>query len=596
MVDQTVKEDLRTFCMLIERYGVLESGVRDVFKECLRAEKAGFRRFKPLSRSIRLHDDALYCVADVDGCEKAVCVVKTPEKAPKVFREESPIRFGEYIVYMIDFNVENLRKLVAEKPELGPRSLRGYPRLGLGVRMLFTLPPLIDALKELDVLSDFQLSAGREFSLKEVVDAKPGLYPEWLGHTGLDAEHLYNTIAMECFKGGLEAYGTEIDHLIITRQTARALTRILTHGEGSAEEGLEDLESSMNYNRRIIDEASATGFVKGITVDASDLIRYEFMDPDRWPREAVRRRFMEEFDGEAEQVLDTVKPGHTYKIGGYELVFTEEEVMRIALKYRLCLLKIKELYEYFRSKVGEDFTYELSLDETPELTEPKELFYCLSECSRMGMPVDLVAPNVGFFKREDYPGRLDELEERVRVLSAIAERFDAVLDFHSGSDKRAEVYRAVSRACGGRLKLKMSTIYQLKYFETLAEFPEGSEERRLFEEIWDYTLDYVKRRASEGDEVAKRQLEEVLKRMGKPGFVKKPDDDFFRYYSFIVVNAKKPSGERIFKERLYRLASKREVRERYRRKVFEVTKMVAEALGLLGSRSGYLASRSARNR
>ncbi|RLI25918.1 hypothetical protein DRO58_05925, partial [Candidatus Bathyarchaeota archaeon] len=158
------------------------------------------------------------------------------------------------------------------------------------------------------------------------------------------------------------------------------------------------------------------------------------------------------------------------------------------------------------------------------------------------------------------------------------------------------VYQAVSRACRGRLKLKMSTIYQLKYFETLAEFPEGSEERRLFEEIWDYTLEYVKRRASEGDEVAKRQLEEVLKRMDKPGFVKKPDDDFFRYYSFIVVNAKKPSGERIFKERLYRLASKKEVRERYRRKVFEVTRMVAEALGLLGSRSGYLVSRSTRNR
>lgn len=587
MVNQAVIDDIETFCNLLERYDVFSLGVSEAFRESL---KTRFKAFKPLVQSMRLHEEAFYCVAYVGEYEKAVCVVKDPSKAPRVFRKGIRVESNGYTVYILDFNVENLRRLVAEKPGLGPKSLGTYPRLGLGVRMLFTLPSLIDALKKLDVLSDFQLSAGREFSLKEVVEAKPGIYPEWLGHTGLDAERLYDTIAMECFRGGLEAYGTEIDHLIITRQMDRALARILTHGEGSAGEGVENVEASMVYNRRIIDEAAATGFVKGITVDASDLIRYEFMDPNRWSSEMVKRRFAEEFGEEAEHVLENVKPGRIYDLGGFSFVFTEEEAMRIALKYRLCLLKAKELYDYFRSKVGEDFTYELSLDETPELTDPKELFYCLSECARMGMPVDLVAPNVGFFKREDYPGRLEELGERVRVLSAVAERFGAVLDFHSGSDKRAEVYRTVSRACGGRLKLKMSTIYQLKYFETLAEFPEGSEERKLFEEIWDFTLEYVRKRASEGDKVAERQLADIAKRMAKPGFVKSPDDDFFRYYSFIVVNAKKPGGEKVFKERLYRLASKKEVRERYSKKVFEVTRMVAEALGLTGSRSKYLAA------
>ncbi|MEM2849187.1 MAG: tagaturonate epimerase family protein [Candidatus Bathyarchaeia archaeon] len=585
LIEDALKNEFKELCRMIDELEVFKTGMTAEARKIMCAKNRELKKIKLIIDSIRVRNDALYCVADVCNTEKMLYIAKNEVEPPTVFKDNIVCKIDGYTISMVDFNVDNLRRLLREKPEFGPKNLGKTSRLGLGVRMLFTLHHLLNALKELNIPADFQLSAGREFSLKDVVDAPPGIYPEWLGHTGLDAETLYNSIALECFKMGFDDYGAEIDHLIIVRHPGRALTRILSRGEQTGEYVSEELEASMDYNRRIIDEAVETGFVRGITVDASDLIRYEFTDRSKWTIEDVRERFWMEFGEEAEEVLRNVQPYHQYTLGYVEISFTEEEVMRFALKYRLCLLKSRELYEYFKRKIYGDFSFELSLDETPELTDPKELFYCLSECRRMGMAVDLVAPNVGFSKREDYKGSLNELERRVEVLSTIAGYFNAILDFHSGSDKSVDVYRAIARACKGRLKLKMSAIYQLKFFETLAEFPEGSEERRIFEEIWDYTLEYVRRRALEDDKVAEQQLREVSIRMGKAGFMKNPRDDFFRYYSFIAVNAKDLNGRRIFMDRLYGLSRKRDVYDKYAVKVFNVTRTVSDALDLIRASS-----------
>ncbi len=585
LIEDALKGEFKELCRMIDELGIFKTGITIEDRKIINAKNCEFKKIKLIIDSIRIRNNALYCVADLCNTEKMLYVAKNEVEPPTIFKENIVCRIDGYTISMVDFNTDNLRRLLRERPEFGPKNLGKMARLGLGVRMLFTLDHLLNVLRELNVPADFQLSAGREFSLKEVVNAPPGVYPEWLGHTGLDAEALYNNIALKCFKAGFDNYGTEIDHLIVVRQPDRALTRILSRNEQTGEYVLEELEASMNYNRRMIDEAVETGFVRGITVDASDLIRYEFTDPLKWSIEDVKARFWMEYGEAAEDVLRNIHPHHHYVLDCIEISFTEEEVMRFALKYRLCLLKSKELYEYFKCKTGGDFSYELSLDETPELTDPKELFYVLSECRRMGMAVDLVAPNVGFSKREDYKGSLDELKRRVEALSAVAGYFNAILDFHSGSDKSVEVYRTIANACKGKLKLKMSAIYQLKFFEVLAEFPEGSEERRIFEEIWDYTLEYVRRRALEGDKVADQQLREITTRMDKTGFTKKPEDDFFRYYSFIVVNAKDLSGKRIFMDRLYGLSRKRDVHEKYAVKVFNTTKTVADALGLIRASS-----------
>jgi hypothetical protein len=260
--------------------------------------------------------------------------------------------------------------------------------------------------------------------------------------------------------------------------------------------------------------------------------------------------------------------------------------MRLAVKFWDSLQANKKLYDYMTAAMkGKSFTFEISLDEAyRSLTTEKEVFFCLAESNRMGMKADLIAPNVGFRKRKDYEGDIAELEGRVRKLAAVASQFGAILDFHSGSDKRLEVYRTISRATNGMLKLKMAGVFQLMFFDTLATFRRGTEERKLFERIWRYTLHYTQMKSREGDDTARRMLNEAglgaSTYTSKTVFKRGPKDEFFRNYSFITVAAKNKMGRYIFKDALYRIAEKPKVAEMYNRKVIELTIKVAKALGL----------------
>jgi len=562
-----------------------------------------------VSDSVRCKSGRTYLVARMGLKELLVCL------EPSTCRDPIPVLFENarrYVlrdgqestaVYVLPFTSDNLRRLLDEVlPEAGPRNLGSTPRLGLGVRMLFTLPVLLKALRQIRAISDFQLSAGREFSLSEVVTSPPGRYPEWLGHTGLDAATIYGTIAKECFKSGLPVYGTEIDHLIVTGRPEEAISRIRDHSSHplaiSSPTSETCLQESIKYNRKVIDEATGTGFVRGMTVDTSSLLAQELDDATKWTGSPLRDEFERQFpEEERNALLGRYRPGEPFKFQArdcdeaVQLAFSDEDVMRLALKFKPSLAINKELFDYMsKAMKGKTFVFEPSLDEAPKLTTSKELLFYLAESKEMGMPASLVAPNVGFRKREDYDGDLNELRNRVRELSIIASSFGAILDFHSGSDKSPQVYRTVSAACHGKLKLKMSGVYQLLYFDTLASFPRRSKERQLFERIWHYTLSYAVQKAGEGDTTARRQVEQIQRKIREAGerrrgYHPNPKDDFFRYYSFIAVAAKRKNGTYLFRGSLYKLAQKRHVLKRYSQKVIHQTKAVAEALGLSGGRT-----------
>lgn len=550
----------------------------------------------------------IYFVMKKEKEEVLICISKSGSGGiPRLFSNATkyffkiPYRFA-ISIYIAPFTDENLGRLIEEEAlELGPHNFGNLPRLGLGVRMLFTLPGLLEGLEETEALSDFQLSAGREFSLTEVVKAKPGEYPEWLGHTGLDARALYGTIVKECFKLGFSVYGTEIDHAIVTDKPEQVISRIrdadrrLISGDARVSE--RNLEESMAYNKRIIDEAAESGYVRGLTTDTSALLREEVDNTEIWKEDKLRDEFGRVFNEQHRRSLMKIyhpsKPHIIKNRDGKkrcDITFSEEDIMRLALKFQRSLIKNKELYDYMAGRIGKPFHFEVSLDEAyRSLTTPREAFFYLMESKRMSVPIDLIAPNVGFRKREDYKGDLKELEERVRILSAVASHFNAILDFHSGSDKRLEVYLTISKACSEQLKIKMSGVYQLLFFETIAAFPKGTEERKLFEEIWKYTLKYAKEKAFEGDQTAKTQVEEIFRKIEEQRargieYVASPKDDFFRYYSFIVVGAKDEEGAHIFRDKLYAVAERKHVKERYTPRVVELTKQTVKALGLEASR------------
>jgi hypothetical protein len=556
-------------------------------------------------RSLRQSRGRVYLVCKNKRDELLVCFDNrsvSKGNPPAVFsnarRTDMGIGNGTQIAtYVTPFTNENLLELIEEEfPGLSPRSMRATPRLGLGVRMLFTLPPFLHALETVSCLADFQLSAGREFSLREVVEAAPGKYPEWLGHTGLDAATLYGTIARNCFKFGRSVYGAEIDHAIVTPEPSTTISRIRSSAQDRLQAATDkaSIEDSMIYNYRIIEEATRTGFVAGITTDTSSLFREEVDEITKWPKERLRAEYEAVVPaGERNNLEESCHPGTPLVISDpatkhtLELTFTQEELMRLAVKFWDSLLANKRLHEHMTTAMkGKPFTFEISLDEAYRtLTTEKELFFYLLQSDRMGMKADLIAPNVGFRKREDYQADLTELEHRVSNLAAVAAHFGAILDFHSGSDKRLEVYRTISRATNGKLKLKMAGIFQLLYFETLASFGQRTEERRLFERMWKYTLSYAEKAASEGDDAAVRMLREARvraksARKARTKFTGGPRDEFFRHYSFITVAAKNKLGRHIFRNKLYKIAQKPEVAEKYNRKAFELTVKVAKALGL----------------
>jgi len=558
-------------------------------------------------RSTRCKSGRIYLVARTPHEEVLVCLEHSAFKEGSIGVFKNATRNVLYddggrliVAYVLPFTDNNLRSLIDEAlPEAGPRNLKSIPRLGLGVRMLFTLPHLLIALNRMKAVSDFQLSAGREFSLTDVVKSAPGKYPEWLGHTGLDALTLYGTIAKECFKSGSPVYGTEVDHLIVTDKPEEAISRIrrfsVDQSSTVSQMSESGLQESIEYNLRVIDEATGTEFVRGMTVDTSALLRYKFDDTAKWTGQILKAEFERQFSkDEMNALTNRYRPGERLKLkaaGGdetLELTYSEEDVMRLALKFMPSLAVSKKLFDHMsKAMKGKKFTFEPSLDETNRLTTPKELFFYLTESKQMGMPADLIAPNVGFRKREDYENNLGELRRRVRELSIVASNFGAILDFHSGSDKRPQVYRTISEACYGELKLKMSGVYQLLYFETLASFPRGTRERKLFERIWHYTFRYAKQKADEGDATAQRQVKQILRKMSRmrenhAKYKSSPKDDFFRYYSFIAVAGKRKNGQRLFRNSLYRLAQTNRVSERYAPKVIGLTTAVATSLGLKG--------------
>ena len=306
------------------------------------------------------------------------------------------------------------------------------------------------------------------------------------------------------------------------------------------------------------------------------------------------------------------RPSFTYR-------FDEEEIFQLGRKYWRALQVHKELYDFIAElKGGEPFDYELSIDETEAPTKPKELlFYLVALEEVMGLPkggVTSVAPNVGFRKRSDYEGDLERLKALANECASIAAASGAVICFHSGSGKGVEtgkgpgVDEALREATGGQLELKVSGILQEILWRTLAE-SDVPEERALFEEAWDETKRVVEALSAVYDcLIAGRTEQEAMAKLADEALVaevagregvrlvkgvlgyglgraklakellatadpacKRPSDDFFRHFAYLVF--------RPLREKVYRTMTEGTWR-RYAEEVARYLRMRIEGLGL----------------
>ena len=456
----------------------------------------------------------------------------------------------------------------SRKPGPGPTCLGvvKHPAIGIRIPELF-LPGILSAYRERNTAGGLMLSFGRETAPEAVISAPPGTWEITRGHTGTSIRKYQTMGAGEAEKMGVTVE-IEADHLIIIGSATAAVQRIAGyHAETHISE--EELQRSLQYNMAAIDEAADVGAVGCFTTDTSDLF---WLEADRLSAAQVRKLFAERFEAaDRRRILRRYRQRKTFKAPGGRTVsvtISEVQAMRLALKFQKSLEINARIYQYCRKKLGNrPFSFELSLDETADMTSPRDTLFYLTEWKALGLPCHYFAPNIGFGKRADFRGDMGELETRVRQHHVIAQSVSkALLSIHSGSGttpfsgKGRGTYEAILAGTGGDVKYKISGVYFELLMEMVAALPARSEGRRLYNRIFDEVLKLLRREVRQGGPLAQpllvRQLEKydlAIKR--NPKRKRDPRADFFRFSSYLALNMRDDSGKRYFRDGLVELVA-----------------------------------------
>ncbi len=407
---------------------------------------------------------------------------------------------------------ENIRVFAEQiNPAFLPRPQRAQPAIAAGNRHPeISLPAVFEAYRailgkmNINMASTVQLSATREMTTDEALAARDGEDPTAAGHTRVSIRHLYHAGLWAAIRAGWrEGYTAEADHFIVSGNNPQEVSR-----------SVEAVKEAIRH---------AAGYTK-FTTDTSRLFELaaDLRHPPAWSDSVVAERFQQLFP-EEEQRWILAEFSRPFRMDGASYAFTNEEIVRLAVKFGRSLKLNEELFDTIRAakaqvRSGSSFDFEPSLDEAETLTTPKELLFYMHWLKARGRPAQLVPPNLGFKKRQAYPeamqsagdkgiglrdycqhkmwdelpsraqrdfgGRpLDELAARVSELAAVARYFDATLSIHSGSGKQPEVLRRIGKASAGRVNYKISGELQLQLFDVLYEQPAGSPWRQLYDRM-----------------------------------------------------------------------------------------------------------------
>jgi hypothetical protein len=401
---------------------------------------------------------------------------------------------------------ENIRVFTEQvAPAFLPRPQGALPAVAAGNRHPeISLPAVFDAYRtileksKVNMASTVQLSATREMTTDEALEARDGEEPTAAGHTRVSIRHLFHAGLWSAVRAGWrEGYTAEADHFIVSGSTP------------------EEIACSVETVKEAIRQA--TSYTK-FTTDTSRLFELESdpRHPRAWSNSIVEERFQQLFSAQERRwILAEFSQAFQIEASAYQ--FAREEIIRLAVKFGQSLKLNEELFDFIRSvKSGSSFDFEPSLDEAETLTTANELLFYMHWLKARGRPAQLVPPNLGFKKRQAYPvatkttvqggvgleeycchkmwpelaprvardfagDPIDELKARVAGLAAVARHFDGTLSIHSGSGKQAEVLECIGKATAGRVNYKISGELQLQLFDVLSEQPAGSPWRALFE-------------------------------------------------------------------------------------------------------------------
>jgi hypothetical protein len=471
------------------------------------------------------------------------------------------------------------------------------PAFGIRIPEIL-LKGILNASRKRRVAIGFSLSFGRETAPEYIVNAPPGRYPVVMGHTGTSIREYALTAAQAARQKGVPVE-IEAGHIMIVKSTARAVQRI--SGLKTSERMLDsEIRNGIEYIKTELDEAISTGVVSSFTIDTNALIRYDANQMDDSLVES-------EFDGMFPE-QDQKRRLFDYYLQSPEIPQAERarrfaiekpKLMRLAVKFEESIRYGLEICRLVKEKTGSNpFGIEIALDESNYITRDEELLFYLSEWRRRGGHINFVAPNVGFEKRRDYDGDLSELENRIRRYHSIARLYGATLSFHSGSGstphsgKGAGVYEAVLAATHGELKYLISGVYMELVLQVLSSFPRASEERMLYERVFNEVHSYLVDELRKNGELSSPALENQLMRYDaeiESGKRVKTDplSEFFRHYSFLALNIRDEHGARPVRESIVKLyVSHERFRELVDKGAEELTLRLIDGLDFADNSSG----------
>lgn len=177
------------------------------------------------------------------------------------------------------------------------------------------------------------------------------------------------------------------------------------------------------------------------------------------------------------------------------LRISQEELLRAVVKYGRVIAYTVHMYRHLVSKMGgRPFDFEMSVDETRNVTSLPEHVYIASELKRLGVNCTSLAPRyVGRFEKGvDYmgdeedeagPAAMEKFEKSFAQHVAVARLYGPYkLSLHSGSDKFT-VYPVCSRLAGELVHLKTAGTSYLEAVRTIA-----SHDAVLFRDIYSFAL------------------------------------------------------------------------------------------------------------
>ena len=309
--------------------------------------------------------------------------------------------------------VENALALTRVCPFLRPQRLPETASFGFGDRLGLATPGHIRALKEAKVFPVLAQQSMRE-------NARTGR---------TFAQVLADTVFGAVQEGYTQGFSADADHL-----------------------------KSLDQAK----EAAKLGYTF-FTCDPSD-----FLVPVEKPALRELRKYIQKTEWDK---LKREYIGPKFIVPGLgEFAFSEEELLRIAVKYWRALGFAEEMYKALAKELPEGFDFELSVDETAQPTTAKEHLFLALELRRRGIKITSLAPRFPgvMEKAVDYRGDLEEFRRAVQVHTAIAQKFGPYrLSLHSGSDKWS-LYPIFAKETHGVWHVKTAGTSYLVALEVLA--------------------------------------------------------------------------------------------------------------------------------